>query len=307
MGSLVNPDNSFFREALNSEIYVDKSGLIDYTNKLLCTTQKYICNSRPRRFGKSMTADMLASYYSKGADSKDLFSSLEIASSPTYEKHLNKYDVIHIDVQWCINPAGGLDRVISYIEREAIGELKEYYPDIVSEEDKSLPGVLARINKETKKQFVVIIDEWDILIRDDAKNQKIQEEYISFLRGLFKGAEPSRYVALAYLTGILPIKKEKTQSALNNFDEYTILNAGRFAEYVGFTEDEVKALSGKYDVDFDEVRRWYDGYLLEGRHIYNPRAVVSVMLSGKFKSYWSDTASFELVVPLINMNYEGLQ
>lgn len=185
MGSLVNPDNSFFREALNSEIYVDKSGLIDYTNKLLCTTQKYICNSRPRRFGKSMTADMLASYYSKGADSKDLFSSLEIASSPTYEKHLNKYDVIHIDVQWCINPAGGLDRVISYIEREAIGELKEYYPDIVSEEDKSLPGVLARINKETKKQFVVIIDEWDILIRDDAKNQKIQEEYIYHFYGDF--------------------------------------------------------------------------------------------------------------------------
>ncbi len=280
---------------------------MNFTNEILGTPSGFICNSRPRRFGKSMTANMLTAYYSKGADSRDLFSSLKIGSSPNWERHLNKYDVIHLDIQWCINPAGGVEKVISYIEREVIGELKEYYPDCVRDDDKSLPAVLARINKETKNQFVVIIDEWDVLIRDDANNHKIQEEYISFLRGLFKGSEPTKYMALAYMTGILPIRRQKTQSALNNFDEYTMLQPGPFAEYVGFTEEEVKSLSDRYCVSFEETKRWYDGYLLKGRHIYNPKAVVRVMLTGEFTNYWSDTASFELIVPLINMNYDGLQ
>ena len=307
MGQFVNPDSSIFSTALNARIFVDKTGLIDFTNSILSSSDAFICNSRPRRFGKSVTANMLTAYYSKGADSRDLFSSLKIGSSPNWERHLNKYDVIHLDIQWCINPAGGVEKVISYIEREVIGELKEYYPECVRDDDKSLPAVLARINKETKNQFVVIIDEWDVLIRDDANNHKIQEEYISFLRGLFKGSEPTKYIALAYLTGILPIIREKTQSALNNFTEYTILDAGPFAEYIGFTEEEVKALSLKYNVDYKEVKRWYDGYLVDGLNIYNPRAVVSVMLSGKFKSYWSSTSSYKAVVPLINMNYDGLK
>ena len=307
MGRFVNPDNSAFKGAFEDEIYVDKSGLINYTNKILGKPSGYICNSRPRRFGKSITANMLAAYYSKGADSKEMFSSLKIGSSPDYEKYLNKYDVIHFDVQGFIELAGKPEKVVSLIKKKVIAELREYYPEYVSKSEKSIANALARINVATKSQFVVIIDEWDVLIRDDANNIKVQEEYISFLRGLFKGIEPSRYIALAYITGILPIKREKTQSALNNFNEYTILDAGPFAEYDGFTEKEVKALSLKYNVDFEEVRRWYDGYLLDGFHIYNPRAVVSVMLTGKFKSYWSDTSNYDLVVPLINMDYVGLK
>ncbi len=167
--------------------------------------------------------------------------------------------------------------------------------------------MLSRINAKTGNKFVFIIDEWDVLIRDDANNKKVQDEYIAFLRGLFKGSEPTKYIALAYLTGILPIKRERTQTALNNFNEYTILDAGPFAEYVGFTEEEVKNLSDKYCVSYEETKRWYDGYLVDGLHIYNPCAVVSVMLSGKFKSYWSDTANSDLVFPLINMNYAGLK
>ena len=177
----------------------------------------------------------------------------------------------------------------------------------MSRRDRSLFDVLSRIFDETGNKFVIIIDEWDVLIRDDANNKKVQDEYISFLRSIFKGVQASRYTALAYLTGILPIKREKTQSALNNFNEYTILDAGPFAEYVGFTEDEVKALSMKYKVDYTQVKRWYDGYLLDGRPIYNPRAVVGVMLSGKFRSYWSDTSNYDFVVSLINMDYEGLK
>jgi len=302
MGMFVNPDNSAFQVALNSEIYIDKSGLINYTNKVLNTLQGYICNSRPRRFGKSVTANMLTAYYSRGCDSEGLFADLEISKSADFKKYLNQFDVIHLDIQWCMEPAGGADQVVPYISEKTIAELKEYYPDALSEDAKSLPEALSQINALTGKKFIVIIDEWDVLIRDKATNTKAQEDYINFLRGMFKGTEPTKYIQLAYLTGILPIKKEKTQSALNNFDEFTMLSASRLAPYIGFTENEVQKLAKEYQQDFDEVKRWYDGYLLNEYQVYNPRAVVSVMLRGEFKSYWSETASYDAIVPLINMD-----
>lgn len=157
------------------------------------------------------------------------------------------------------------------------------------------------------KKFIIIIDEWDVLIRDESANAKVQKDYINFLRGMFKGTEPTKYILLAYLTGILPIKKEKTQSALNNFDEFTMLSASILAPYIGFTENDVHYLAEKYSLDFHEVQRWYDGYFLNDFHIYNPKAVVSVMLRKEFKSYWSETSAYDTIVPLINMNYDGLK
>ena len=152
-----------------------------------------------------------------------------------------------------------------------------------------------------------IIDEWDVLIRDEAMNKKAQDEYINFLRGLFKGTEPTKYIQLAYMTGILPIKREKTQSALNYFDEFTMLSAGKFAPYVGFTEDEVKGLCEKFHIDYTRVKYWYDGYTLGCQHVYNPKAVVSVLQRGEFRSYWSQTSTFESIIPFINMNFDGLK
>lgn len=307
MGMFVNPDNSAFQATLNARIYVDKSGLIRYTNSVLASTDAFICNSRPRRFGKSITANMLTAYYSRGCNSEEMFSGLEISKAEDFKRHLNQYDVIHLDIQWCIEPAGGPEHVVSYISEKTIAELREYYPDVSMKETKSLPEALSQINTATGKRFVIIIDEWDVLIRDEATNELIQKEYIGFLRGLFKGTEPTKYIQLAYLTGILPIKKEKTQSALNNFDEFTMLSPGSLAQFIGFTEDEVRRLAATYHQDFDKVKRWYDGYLLKDYEVYNPRAVVSVMLNGEFKSYWSETASYEAIVPLINMDYDGLK
>ncbi|MDD7388404.1 MAG: AAA family ATPase [Lachnospiraceae bacterium] len=307
MGMFVNSGNGAFQVALNSEIYVDKTGLIGYTNRVMNTLQGYICNSRPRRFGKSTTANMLAAYYSRGCDSEEMFSDLEISKSPDFKKHLNKYDVIHLDIQWCLEPAGGAERVVSYITEKTIEELREYYSGELPEEISSLPEALSRINTATGRKFIVIIDEWDVLIRDEAANGRVQEEYINFLRAMFKGTEPTKYIRLAYLTGILPVKKEKTQSALNNFDEFTMLEAADLAEYIGFTEDEVKSLCEKYGKDFEKVKKWYDGYLLEDYQVYNPKAVVSTLLKGKFRSYWSETGSYEAVVPLINMDFDGLK
>ena len=307
MGMFVNPDNLAFQVALNSEIYVDKTGMLEYTNKIMNTLQGYICNSRPRRFGKSVTANMLTAYYSKGCDSENLFSKLAIGKCTDFKKHLNQYDVIHLDIQWCMNAAGGPEVVVSYITEQTIKELKEYYPSELSVEVRSLSEALSVINNSTGKKFIIIIDEWDVLIRDESANKKVQEEYIRFLRSLFKGIAPTKYIQLAYLTGILPIKKEKTQSALNNFREYSMLNAGPLASYIGFTEDEVKTLCQQYDRDFSEVKRWYDGYQLGIYHVYNPNAVVNLMIDGNFQSYWSGTASYDTIVPLINMDFDGLK
>ena len=307
MGRFLNPDYSAFETALNSEIYIDKTGLLAYTNKVINTKQAFICNSRPRRFGKSVTADMLTAYYSKGCDSADIFADYEISHAGDFRQHLNKYDVIHLDIQWCLAPAKGAAGVVSYIEKSVIAELKEKYPNIISEETVSLPEAMSEIYTVTGNKFIVIIDEWDILIRDEANNRDEQENYINFLRGMFKGTEPTRFISLAYLTGILPIKKMKTQSALNNFDEFTMLDAGALASYIGFTELEVEKLCDKYHKDFAEVKRWYDGYMLENQQVYNPKAVVSVMLRGNFQSYWSQTGTYEVVVPLINMDFDGLK
>ncbi len=254
-----------------------------------------------------MTANMLTAYYSKGCDSEKMFSNLEISKNPDFKKHLNQYDVIHLDIQWCIEPAGGADFVISYITEKTIEELKKYYPNILTKEITSLPEALSNIHGATEAKFIIIIDEWDVFIRDKANNKKVQEDYINFLRGLFKGTEPTKYIQLAYLTGILPIKKLKTQSALNNFDEFTMLDAKIFAPYIGFTEEEVKGLCNKYEKDFDELKRWYDGYLLENCHVYNPKAVVNFMTWGRFQSYWSQTGTYESILPLITMDFDGLK
>ncbi len=307
MGVFVNPGNEAFAVALNSEIYVDKTELLTYTNKVMNTLQGYICNSRPRRFGKSITANMLTAYYSKGCSSREMFSNLGISKAEGFEKHLNQYDVLHWDIQWCMEPAGGPEKIVSYISEQTISELKEYYPHILPEKIRSLPESLSRINAATGTKFIVIIYEWDVLIRDEASDVRTQEEYINFLRAMFKGTEPTKYIQLAYLTGILPVKKEKTQSALNNFKDYSMLHAGPIAPYVGFTEAEVQKLCEEYGHEFEKVKRWYDGYQIGTYHVYNPNAVVNLMLEGEFQSYWSGTASYEAIVPLINMDFDGLR
>lgn len=307
MGMFVNPNAAAFQCAVNSEVYIDKTGLLEYTNKVLGTNARFICNSRPRRFGKSVTVDMLTAYYSKGCDTEKMFSGLEISRCPDFYEHLNKCDVIHFDVQWCCISAGSSENLISYITNIVVPELRETYPEVNLEENSTIYGAMARINTALGKQFIVIIDEWDVLIRDEAHNQAAQEMYIDFLRNMFKGIEASKYIALAYLTGILPIKKLKNQSALNNFTQFTMLNAGPLTPYIGFNEDEVIDLCDKYEIDFAEVRRWYDGYRLGDYHVYNPNALVNLTIMRTFQSYWSQTGTYLSILPLINMDFDGLR
>lgn len=307
MGRFLNPDNTAFKEAINSKIYIDKSELINFTNQFINTQQKFICNSRPRRFGKSMAADMLLAYYNKNNDSKDIFSKLKIAKDPSFENHLNKYNVIYFDVQECIDNAEKAENVIEYITTNTISEIKTVYGEIIPANIKTLSESLSYINVATENQFVIIIDEWDALFRAEPKKTILHEKYIAFLRSLFKGAEARRFIALAYITGILPIKKYKTQSTLNNFMEYTMINPGPIAQYFGFTEPEVHQLCQKYNKDFKTIKYWYDGYILNKQHIYNPYAVANLIIQGIFQSYWLQSGTYESIKDLIQINFDGLR
>lgn len=309
MGKYLNPGNDAFRQAVNDDIYVDKTMLISCMNKKIDKeSSKYVCVNRPRRFGKSMAANMLAAYYSCGCNSEDIFAEYRISAVDSYRKYLNKYDVIHFDVQWCRGNVSSALETIPFIQEAVIGELCAVYPGTFADKVTNLSDALASVHNATGRRFIIIIDEWDAIIRDEAEDEAAQRAYIDFLRSMFKGNLPSAYLSLVYLTGILPMKKLNTQSALNNFDEFTMLDAGELAPYVGFTEEEVKGLCQAYHRDFNDIKRWYDGYVLEGNlHVYNPRAVVSSITRGKLKSYWSMTGTYEAIVPFINMDFDGLK
>lgn len=307
MGRFLNPDNTAFKEIAKTKTYIDKTKLIELTNSFINTPKKFICSSRPRRFGKSVTAEMLTTYYSKEYDSHKYFTGFNIAQSPAYEAHINKYDVIYFDVQGCINNANEPVQTVEFISKNILAELKEKYKEFIPEKVSKVSEALININDKNGTQFIIIIDEWDALFRELPENKKIHEKYIDFLRSLFKGSEPNRFIALAYITGILPIKKYRTQSTLNNFDEYTMTLPGHFASYIGFTEEEVKNICKAYDKNFTEVKRWYDGYLLNNLQVYNPKAVIKLIENGVFQSYWSMTGTYESIIPLIEMNFDGLR
>ena len=262
MGILLNPDNIDFYNAVNySELYVDKTELIKYTNKVLFGEQKYICISRPRRFGKSMAANMLTAYYSRGCDSREMFSKYKIAKADSFEKHLNKYNVIHINMVNFLSHGNSMMEVISYLERRLIHELKREYSDVDCFDWNDLISVLEDIFAEKKTPFVFIIDEWDCIFRKHINDTDAQTKYLDFLRNLLKNQS---YIALAYMTGILPIKKYGEHSAINVFYEYSMTDAKPISEFTGFTVDEVKFLCEKYDKPFEQMKHWYDGYCLDG-------------------------------------------
>ena len=305
MGNYLNPDISTFARVVNSEIYVDKTGLIEYTNRSAKTLQSYICISRPRRFGKSIAANMLSAYYTCEYDSRELFSNLKIASSDSYEKHLNKYDVIFLNMQEFLSQSSNVEEMLSLLKKSVIWDLLDKYPDFRYFDETNLMRTLQDIYNKIKRPFVVIIDEWDCIFREYITDKKAQEKYLDFLRDLLKD---KGYVALAYMTGILPIKKCGTHSALNMFDEFSMIDPGPLAEYVGFTEEEVSELCERYGMDMQELKSWYDGYSFEGApSIYSPRSVVSCMRFGKFGNYWNQTETFEALKMYIDMNFEGLR
>ena len=313
MGLYLNPGNKSFENVLRSGLYVDKTGLLNRTNAVLDTEFRFICVSRPRRFGKSVAAKMLSSYYCKGCDSSGLFKGLEISASSGYRDHMNQYNVIHLDLNVFLhskdNMYGGFYapiRAVDHLERSVISELEQEFSGSGFPDTNDLAAALSDIYRRSGEQFIVIIDEWDALFRENKFDKEAQDYYIKLLRRLFKDFS-GEYIRLAYLTGVLPIKKYGTQSALNNFKEYTMIEPFEYAPYVGFNEEEVKTLCEENDIDFEQMERWYDGYKIKDMHIYNPNSVIDAVLHGEVTSYWSKTDTYEVLSDYIGMNFEGLK
>lgn len=231
MGVYLNPGNNSFKQAINSKIYVDKTALIQYTNESIDTMQRFICISRPRRFGKSMAANMLAAYYGKDCDSSEIFDKYKISKNETYGKNLNQYNVIFLNVQNALSRVDTMDEMIQYIQREVLTELREKYSDLIPEKETILSAALEKLYSNLNEGFIFIIDEWDCVFRNKKTGSEEQTKYLDFLRDLLKDKV---YVSLAYMTGILPIKKYGTHSALNMFGEYSMTSPKGFAEYIGF-------------------------------------------------------------------------
>lgn len=312
MGIYINPSARLFEMALNSEIFIDKSGLIKETNKCINTLQRYMCVSRPRRFGKSMAMDMLSAYYERNINTENLFGNLEISQDQSYKKHLNQYDVLKINMQDFLSAAHCVDDMLKMLNNDIIKDFSLEYNEVNFRDENNLMRVMQDVYAATGRTFVILIDEWDCLFREYTQDKDAQKRYLDFLRGWLKDKD---YIALAYMTGILPIKKYGSHSALNMFTEYSMTDMGALAEYFGFTDDEVKKLCARYEMDFDEARAWYNGYKLVSHSrygtktyaMYSPKSVVEAMLKHKFGTYWNQTETYEALKVYIQMNMDGLK
>ena len=306
MGKYINTGNEVFHSAVKRE-YIDKTGLIAVVNDTLFSEARFTCVSRCRRFGKSMAADMLCAYYDKSCDSRELFADLEIAKSPSFEEHLNKYPVIYLDLTDFVENFKE-ESIVEHIKEDLRKEIVETYQYISFDASDDLMDCLFHITEKTGDRFVFIIDEWDAICRELNSGTKAMDNYIDWLRRMFKGRNAKRVFAGVYMTGILPIKKYNTESALNNFQEYSMVKPGGMAGFFGFTKEEVRTLSAKHGMNFDELEKWYDGYQIgDELSIFNPNSVMTAIREHKCKSYWAATGAFGRVSDYIQMNYEGLK
>ena len=306
MGAYINIGNAGFQRVRNSE-YVDKSGLIAVVNSTLFTERSFSCVSRSRRFGKSVAAKMLCAYYDQSCDSRSLFTDLEIAFDPSFEKHLNKYPVIYLDLTSVIADTHD-DNIVDRMDAALLADIGKAYPDIPVETGDRLMNYLLRVIEVTKQPFVFIIDEWDAICREYAPGTAAMDRYVGWLRRMFKSQDAARVFAGVYMTGILPIKKFKTESALNNFIEYSMVKPGEMAKFFGFTKEEVSALAAKHGMDFDELEKWYDGYQIgDEASMFNPNSVMQALHEKWCESYWGKTGAYDAVADYISMNYEGLK
>lgn len=318
MGTYINKGNSEFRDIVNNE-YVDKTSLIPLINATLNSERRYSCVTRCRRFGKSMAAKMLCAYYDKSCDSRELFVGLKAEQDKTFETYLNKYSVLYLDVtSFTARPELRVN-IVRNIQNEIIYELKEAFPDVKYKENSDLMDTLAAIHNATDEKFFFIIDEWDAICREFPERQRmkgdpetvtptIMDEYVMLLRRLFKTQDSDKVFAGAYLTGILPIKKYNTESALNNFNEYSMIDPAYLAACYGFTEEEVLLLAKQHNASMENLKLWYDGYSIgREKSIYNPYSVMRALQRGVCKSYWSTTGAYDSVRTYIQMNFEGLK
>ena len=306
MGIYINPGNENLKKALNSEIFVDKSLFIGKISKLLNTEQRFICVSRPRRFGKTMIGNLMKAYFSKGCDSREIFENLKIAEEPCFEENLNKFNVLSIDLGGFFSSSKNKNEILLNLYSELLEDFRKEFPSIEFSEKDSVAKMIQRTYTETSTQFIIIIDEYDVLVREHIP-EDIFKGYLELLNSLFKNDALNPAIAFAYLTGILPIVRDKVQSKLNVFKESTMLEPFGMEEFFGFTKTEVKALCKQYKMKFKECEEWYDGYKIGKISVYNPNSLVEAMMRRECANYWQATGSYEVVSDYIKLDYDGVK
>ena len=305
MGTYIDMGNEAFASD-KTGIYVDKTGLIPVINNTINTKLRYTCVSRCRRFGKSMAARMLQSYYDRSCDSRKLFAGLQAECDPTFEEHLNRYPVISLDVSYIVTRYRE-SGIVGKMDAELRGDIHKAFPDVPAEEGDDLMDYLLRIVAAGNEKFIFIIDEWDAILREFTDKATV-DSFVDWLRHMFKSGPSLQVFAAVYMTGILPIKKYKTESALNNFTEYSVVKPGAMASYFGFTRGEVMALAAENGMDYDELEKWYDGYQIgDEPSIFNPNSVMMALREKWCDSYWGRTGAYEAVAGYISRNYDGLK
>ncbi len=325
MGIFADPDGREFALARRSSCYVDKTGLLRVLNGAVDTPRRFFCVTRPRGFGKTHAAEMIAAYFSCGCSSEALFQGLDISCSPDFLCHLNRHHVIGFSVESMDGllrearraqeegqDAGGPDfrkmSLVGFIEYTLGRELKDAFAGC-SDWSMGLAQSLLDISGESgdHPRFVFIIDEWDHMFRTYPEDTALQEDWMDFLTSLFKSDITDRCISLAFLTGIFPIRKCGIQGQLNCFDEYTMVDPLDLAEYAGFTEEEVRDLCGRCGMDFAAVKKWYGGYHFTGDMcVYCPESVAKAVQERKVGNCWSSTQNCRELDALIHMDLDGL-
>ena len=318
MGTYINRGNNAWRNIVVQE-YVDKTSLIPLINATINTENRYSCVTRCRRFGKSMAAKMLCAYYDKSCDSRELFVGLKAEQDKSFETFLNRFNVLYLDVTSFTARPELRNNIVRNIQDKMIKELKNAFPDVDYDENSDLMDVLSSIHQSTGEQFFFIIDEWDAICREFPERQKMKgdpktisptilDEYVMLLRRLFKTQDSDEVFAGAYLTGILPIMRSNTESAMNNFCEYSMIRPGKMSSALGFTHEEVEAIIKKHEMDMAEMERWYDGYRIgKASRMFNPYSVMKAIYNEEYRSYWTTTSAYDSVITYIQMNFEGLK
>ena len=308
MAYFLNNDfkNNEFELVSKDKFFVDKTRLIEKINSSIGIKDRFVCITRPRRFGKTLNAMMLASYYSKNADFKELFDKLEISKSSSYREHLNKHNVIYMTFNQIPNINCTYEDFIGRYTSFLLKDLKEICPEIEVNEKMLLSDMFDHVYKEQGNGFVFILDEWDYIFNNNLFSENDRKAFLEFLRDLLKDKP---YVELAYMTGVLPIAKYSSGSALNMFKEYNMLNDSKYDKYFGFTLSEVENLCKKQNkITFEELKMWYDGYkTYSGLDVFNPRSVVYALSDGVCQSYWTNTGPMDEISYYIENNVEEIQ
>lgn len=316
MGMYVDSKTAYllYQNETKKPYFVDKSMLLKELFPLIEEGGEYICITRPRRFGKTVMANMISAFFNRSYDSADIFENLQIAEDKNYKKYQNHYPVIHIPFNDLMQPCLSYEDYIGRLEKQLIRDLRTAYPEVnIDGETSAVSALLNILAADDDARFVFVLDEWDFIFHQSFATEENKKSYLMFLRNLLKDRP---YVLLAYMTGILPIAKYSSGSELNMFLEYTMATEEKFSRYFGFTEEEVDLLFDKYCRRTGEPRyltrgglkSWYDGYYSKsGISLYNPRSVVTSLKNNNFGNYWSSSGPYDEIYYYIENNVSAVR